>query len=182
MPDDRTVVLSRIPDHEPGAWHPSDHRPPDGTDRQGSSTVRGPGPVSVPPSRGPVAVPPGRPQDPPPRPPEPEPEPSLAPGEEPCPRCGAGNSPERHFCRRCATELRRDVPRAAPPPARPPRQGRSPLVWVVVVLAALALLVWFVVGLQNASGAVAGSVALVRVAGSVQADPEEIPSECSMSW
>lgn len=178
--DDRTVVLPRLPDHEPGAWRPSDHLPPDGTGRQGSSTVRGPG--SIPPSRGPVAVPPGRTQTPPSRTPEHEPDRSLAPGEEPCPRCGAGNSPDRHFCRRCATELRREVTRAAPPPSRPPRQGRSPLVWVVVVLVALALLLWLVPKVLAAPDASGPGSSWVCSAGSGQADPEEIPSECSMSW
>lgn len=143
--DDRTVALPRLPDGVPGPGHRSSTpSPPDGTGRVGSSSVRGP--ESVPPSREPPPVPPGDTRATPPRPAEHEPERLLAPGEVACPRCGAGNSPDRHFCRRCAMELRQDAPRAAPQPSRPPREGRSPLVWVLVVLVAL-LVLWFLVAL-----------------------------------
>jgi ribosomal protein L40E len=144
--DDRTVVLPRIPDDVPGPGHwPSNPSPPDGTERAGSSsTVRGPGPV--PPTREPPPVPPGNTRAWAPRPLEGEPERSIAPGEVACPRCGTGNPPERHFCRRCATELRRDAPRPVPPPPTRSRRGRSPMVWVLGVLAAL-LVLWLLLGL-----------------------------------
>lgn len=143
--DDRTVVLPRLPDRTPGSGSRSSGPPPppDGTDRVASpSKVRGP--ASVPPSRQPPSVPPGDAQAPPPRPAQHEPERSLAPGEVPCPRCGTGNSPDRHFCRRCALELRGAVAREAPPPPPPPRSGPSPLVWVLVVLAAIVIL-WLLI-------------------------------------
>jgi ribosomal protein L40E len=112
--DDRTTVLPRVPDRGP---LPRDgHRPGD--------------PPPVPPEE-------SRPR--PPRPADEEPEPP-APGEIVCPRCGAGNSPDRHFCRRCALDLSRAL---APPPSRPAeqprrrRKGLSPIVWVLVVLVVL---------------------------------------------
>ncbi|MFI7482647.1 hypothetical protein ACH9EU_09535 [Kocuria sp. M1R5S2] len=69
----------------------------------------------------------------------------MAPGEVACPRCGAGNSPERHFCRRCALELGRTghaVPAEPPPP--PPRRRPSPVLWAVLALVLLVLLLVFV--------------------------------------
>lgn len=118
-------------------------RPPDGTERVTSSRVRGPG--SLPPSREPEAVPPGDTPAAPPRPRDQEAD-TPAPGEIVCSRCGAGNSPDRHFCRRCAMELRRSAPRPAPPPPPPPAR-RSPVVWVLAVLAALVVL-WLLISLQ----------------------------------
>lgn len=195
--DDRTVALPRFPDVEPdpgGSHRWVDPPPPDGTDRVASSSkVQGPG--SVPPSREPSAVPPADTQAPLPRPSVREPETSLAPGEVACPQCGTGNSPDRHFCRRCALELRGAVAEKPPPPPPPPRQGRSPVVWVLVVLVALVLLVWLVQrseGSQEASGP--GAPAIVAACWAVpgpdhaqfpaprgQLGPEPIPRECSIS-
>ncbi|GGG66558.1 hypothetical protein GCM10011374_33360 [Kocuria dechangensis] len=113
--DDRTTVLPRVPDQES---HPrAPHRPGD--------------PPPVPPEE-------SRPR--PPRPPDEEPETPPAPGEIVCPRCGAGNPPDRHFCRRCALDLSRAL--APPPPqpvgqSRPHRKGLSPLLWGLIVLVVL---------------------------------------------
>jgi hypothetical protein len=81
-------------------------------------------------------VKPGRPANPVPDSPPPQrDEIAPAPGELVCGRCGAGNKPERSYCRRCATSLKEAAIAPAPPwwrrlitrPARkPPPAGTRP--------------------------------------------------------
>lgn len=143
--DDRTVPLPRWPGPAPGAGHGQARlRPPDGTERTGS-TVHGPG--AVPPSKTFEETPPVDDHRPPASPPRTQRRRAPAPGETPCPRCGTGNPPDRHFCRRCALELGgagREVRVEPPPPPRP--RGLSPAVRALLVLVVLAVAVLVVLG------------------------------------
>lgn len=112
--------------------------PPDGSDRLPSRRPSG----SRSTGGDPPSVPPGESPPPPPRPVPRAQEAPPAPGEIICPRCGAGNAPERHFCRRCAQELRRPTTAVQPGPA--PRKdasdGPSRWLWAGLGLALLLLL------------------------------------------
>jgi len=73
-------------------------------------------------------------------------EPPPAPDDVICPNCGAGNRPQRRFCRRCATPLTEAVaPAASSQPAagaRPKgRNTRFPLTALIVLLVILGALV-----------------------------------------
>ncbi|WP_211879948.1 NADase-type glycan-binding domain-containing protein [Pseudarthrobacter albicanus] len=57
------------------------------------------------PGAGPAEVKPGQRAVPAPRQAPPQDEPRPLPGELICGRCGAGNKPDRNFCRRCAASL-----------------------------------------------------------------------------
>ncbi|MGX5697308.1 NADase-type glycan-binding domain-containing protein [Agromyces soli] len=86
-----------------------------------------------------------------PRPRRARPEDAPRPGETVCPNCGAGNAPERHFCRRCAAPLD-DAALPVLAESSQPEAGARPLVktrrfrpgWLVlaVVLLALGGLAW----------------------------------------
>ena len=128
-------------------------------------------------------MPPGETQAPPPRPAHQQPD-VPAPGEVACPRCGAGNSADRHFCRRCALELRGTAPREVPPPPPPPRRTPSPAVWVLIGLAALALLLLLgpqVLAALSASGPATGAAAAACWAAPGHTGSEASPRERSMS-
>ncbi|MUN61951.1 zinc-ribbon domain-containing protein [Kocuria sediminis] len=164
-PDDRTVVLPRMPENE--ARSRSGHRPGD--------------PPPIPPEEIRVRHP---------RPPEEEPETPPAPGEIVCPRCGAGNSPDRHFCRRCALDLSRAL--ASPPPqsagqSRPRQKGLSPLVWALIVLVVLVVvyLVWNGVTASGSGSALGGELQAGRTWSRSSPPPgpvpESMPSDASMS-
>ncbi|WP_372490460.1 zinc-ribbon domain-containing protein [Kocuria flava] len=141
------------PQRKPESPHPSSGTartgngvtslPPDGTEKVWSSSkVRGPGSTtgSNSTSGEPPAVPPADTESRPQRPADrEEPETRVAPGEIACPRCGTGNSPERHFCRRCAAELHEPVRpsepnesqaeighETIPKPGRKTLKGRAP--------------------------------------------------------
>ncbi|WP_243075107.1 hypothetical protein [Microbacterium sp. SS28] len=73
-------------------------------------------------------------------------EPPPGPGDVRCPACGAGNRPERRFCRRCAAPLA--APRAADTSAQPAagsrpkgRSTRFPFTAVIVLAVLLGLIV-----------------------------------------
>jgi RNA polymerase subunit RPABC4/transcription elongation factor Spt4 len=80
------------------------------------------------------------------------PEDAPRPGERVCPNCGAGNAPDRHFCRRCATQLD-DAAMPVLAASAQPEAGARPLVrtrrfraWWVVLPAVLLILggtAWF---------------------------------------
>lgn len=55
--------------------------------------------------RGDSVAPTDEPDRPAPRPYSPPLHPAVQPGDVRCPKCGAGNSPDRHFCQRCGTNL-----------------------------------------------------------------------------
>lgn len=92
--------------------------------------------------------------------PRPKPRPTVTaerpkPGDLVCPQCGTGNSPGRHFCRRCATPLgatanRRPVSSAQPAAGARPvvRTRRFRASWVVIpaIVAALAAVAWLARG------------------------------------
>lgn len=92
--------------------------------------------------------------------PRPKPRPTVTadrpkPGDLVCPNCGAGNTPGRHFCRRCATPLgatanRRPVSSAQPTAGTRPvvRTRRFRASWVVIptIVAVLAAIAWLARG------------------------------------
>ena len=69
-----------------------------------------------------------------------------APDDIICPACGAGNRPERRFCRRCATQLKSSAPvgSSAQPTAGSRPKGwstRFPFTAVFVLLVLLGIIV-----------------------------------------
>ncbi|TDN93061.1 hypothetical protein [Microbacterium sp. BK668] len=100
-------------------------------------------PADVPALRKPTAAAPPRPRAAVPAVPVEAP---PAPGDVICPTCGAGNRPERRFCRRCAAQL--TAPVAAPASAQPAagsrpkgRSTRFPFTAVLVLAVLIGLLV-----------------------------------------
>jgi ribosomal protein L40E len=72
-------------------------------------------------------------------------EPAPAPGDRICPSCGAGNRPDRHFCRRCAAQLTAPVAvtTSAQPTAGARPKGRNtrfPFTAVIVLAVVLGLI------------------------------------------